>query len=489
MAGLGNDLVVNLAGNNSKLKTTIAESKGGLKSFASSAAGMLNPLTAGLAAVTGGAIAAGAAIWGLTSRIGGLAGIADQATQTGLNGAFIQRLGYAADQSGVSVETLIGGVKKLTIAIGKGDTKPFEALGLNIAEIKSMRPEDQFMAVAAAIAKLPTAADRAAAAVKIFGKSGIEMTGLFAGGMNDLNALMADAAKLGIGVSDESLAKAAAADDAIQRMKASFGALLDQVAIGLAPTFQSIATSIADIIAPTTVLFDKFNNMKDKAQFIGDLFRTGMTLAIETIAAKWSDMLSDLAKKTLKTFNALTTGLASGTLTGTMKGITSVTGGGRGGRSGLNTAQKEFDSVLSRLTDAPGSPSTLPPAEPPAKPPVDGKQVAEAFSGLFDALKPIGAQIGTTIEQTIADAKIKGGGLLSTVGSMFTSDRPAAKQVSPQFAGAMQKGSSEAYSTIIAAMRSSKDPVVNATMKAADKVVKAVKESGKSSPPVVESFA
>lgn len=488
MAGLGNDLVVNLAGNNSKLKTTIAESKGGLKSFASSAAGMLNPLTAGLAAVTGGAIAAGAAIWGLTSRIGGLAGIADQATQTGLNGAFIQRLGYAADQSGVSVETLIGGVKKLTIAIGKGDTKPFEALGLNIAEIKSMRPEDQFMAVAAAIAKLPTAADRAAAAVKIFGKSGIEMTGLFAGGMNDLNALMADAAKLGIGVSDESLAKAAAADDAIQRMKASFGALLDQVAIGLAPTFQGIATSIADMIAPTTVLFDKFNNMGDKAQFISDVLNASFDVAFEGIKEKWDDVLMFMADQAKTYGKDIAVSLVD------PFGVRKLFEGESGnkpssGAGGLAGAQDRLNSVLGRLTNAPGSPGMPQAPAEPAKSPVDGKQVAEAFGGLFDALKPIGAQIGTTIEQTIADAKIKGGGLLSTVGSMFTSDRPAAKQVSPQFAGAMQKGSSEAYSTIIAAMRSSKDPVVNATMKAADKVVKAVKESGKSSPPVVESFA
>jgi hypothetical protein len=118
MAGLG-DLVVNLSANTQKFDKNISKSQGGLKAFATSAMSALNPVTAAFTAMAAGAVGVGAAVWGLTSRIGTLAGVADKAAQTGLSGAFLQQLEYAADQSGVSAETLTGGIKKLTVMIGK----------------------------------------------------------------------------------------------------------------------------------------------------------------------------------------------------------------------------------------------------------------------------------------------------------------------------------------------------------------------------------
>lgn len=490
MPGLGNDLVVNLAGNNSKLKSKIAESKGGLKSFASAATGLLNPVTAGLMAVTGAAVGAGVAVYGLTTRIAGLAQVADQATQTGLSGAFIQRLGYAADQSGVSVETLMGGIKKLTLAIGKGDDKPFAALGISLKEMQGLNPEQQFLKVAAAISKLPTAADRAAAAVKVFGKTGIEMTGLFAGGMNDLNALMADAEKLGIGISAEGLAKAAAADDAIQRMKASFGALLDQITVGVAPAFELVATAIADLIPPVTKFIDKFNGMDDKVKFLGDLFEAGLSVAFAAISEQWDDTLGEmiLAAKSaglaiaqnLNPVNAL--GAAAGGVVGRAVGGPDAAPG----ESKLDAAKRQFNDVLGRMgPDDQGLIRGKLPAMggKPEKKFDDGSKIkslagdlAESASGLFNK-----ASLAATSKLT--DLKIKGRYIGATVENMFTGDKkkPADKSTAgnqeTRFAGAMQKGSAEAYSTIVQAMFRGKDPNVQATEKQTMQLVKAIKET------------
>lgn len=450
MAFLG-DLIVKMGADVKPLTSGLSKAKKEVTGFGASLTSLMSPATAVFSAAAVGAASAAGAIYVVTGRIAELASIADKATQTGLSGAFLQRLGYAADQSGVSVDTLTAAIGKLTVNIGKGDGKVFSGLGVSLNELQSLDPEGQFRRIAGAISNLPTAAERASAAVKVFGKSGIEMTGLFAGGMTDLNALLADAAKLGIGVSDESLAKAAAADDAIQRMKASFGALIDQVAIGLAPTFQGIATSIADMISPTTILFDKFNNMGEKTKFISDLFRTGMTLAIETISAKWSEMLTDLASKTVKTFSRLSAGLSSGTLSGTMKGITSVTGGGN--RKGLHNAQRDFDSVVGRLTNTPGSSPAAGIVSSPVKAPIDGKGISDAFGNLFGAMSPITSQIGTAIDQAITGAKIKGGGMLATAGSLF--DGVGSKQSTSNTAGAAQKGSQEALKIAMKGARGS----------------------------------
>ena len=490
MPGLGNDLVVNLAGNNSKLKSKIAESKGGLSSFASAAKGMLNPVVAGLTAVAGGAIAAGVAVYGLTTRIAGLAAVADQATQTGLSGAFIQRLGYAADQSGVSVETLMGGIKKLTIAIGKGDDKPFAALGISLKEMQALNPEQQFLKVAAAISKLPTAAERAAAAVKIFGKSGIDMTGLFAGGMSDLNALMADAQALGIGISPEGLAKAAAADDAIQRMKASFGALLDQIAVGVAPAFKSIADYITEWIPPITKFFDKFNGMDGKVKFITDLIDTSMEVAFLSVIDHWDEMLKAMVNKTTIAAAKMAWDLSpAGMAVNAAKwGAGKIgLGGGDGaakGNPGLDAAKARMAEVLGRL-DAPQFQPQLLPQKPPAETGAGLSSLASSVAGSASSLFDNAA---LAAQSTFTDLKIKGGFLVSVVENMFTgggTGMKAAKEDNmandnkqeTRFAGAMQKGSAEAYSTIVQSMFRGKDPNVQATEKQTMQLVKTMKDT------------
>lgn len=483
MPGLGNDLVVNLAGNNSKLKSKISESKGGLKSFASSAAGFLNPVTAGLTAIAGAAIGAGVAIYGLQTRIAGLAQIADQATQTGLSGAFIQRLGYAADQSGVSVETLMGGIKKLTIAIGKGDDKPFAALGISLSEMKALNPEQQFLRVAAAISKLPTAAERAAAAVKIFGKSGIDMTGLFADGMSGLNALMADAEKLGIGISAEGLAKAAAADDAIQRMKASFGALLDQITVGVAPAFTLVATAIADLIPPVTKFFDRFNEMDDKVEYIGRLFNAGMAVVFEEIRQNWDSMLDQMAASTAKWFVKWNPNVIA------VKGIGNLLGGGGGGgaaNDNLPALKQNFQNILNERN--PGNIAQQPPPkfgpEQPggfAKGVLQNINAEKAKTGDIAGIASKAKDLFGSVFMGVAKAAQKeiahgprGNGTVAWPTDGDFGKGPGKQET--RFAGAMQKGSQEAYSTIVQSVFRGKDPNVQATEKQTVAIVKAVKE-------------
>lgn len=492
MPGLGRDLVVNLAGNNAKLKSTIAESKGGLKGFASVATSMLNPVTAGFAAVAAGAASAGVAVYMFAGRISELAGIADQATQTGLSGAFLQRLGYAADQSGVSVETLTGGIKKLTIAVGKGDTKPFESLGLNLAEIKAMRPEDQFKAVAEAISKLPTASERAAAAVKIFGKSGIEMTGLFAGGMNDLNALLADAASLGIGVSDDGLAKAAAADDAIQRMKASFGAFLDQLTVGVAPLFKDVTDYIAGWIPPLTEFIGKFNGLSDKAGFLGEAFQAGMDVGIETIKEHWNEMLDDMVKASLASALQIADNMNPKTI---LKNLSIVTGIGQAKPAGnpqatpLQNAKDRFSGVMSQLNN---SASTVAPVDnlpTPTPTKDDGSKVKALFGSLAESATSMFGEVSQAVQTEFTGLTVQGGYLGSIVKNMFgvghgnkPKEKPQ-KESQLQFASAMQKGSSEAFQTIMRSMTRSKDPVVAATEKQTAALLKGLK------PPEAPQFA
>lgn len=494
MPGLGNDLVVNLAGNNTKLKSAITESKGGLKGFASSAAGFLNPVTAGLAVVAGGAVAAGLAISVLQGNIAKLDLVAKTAARTGLSGKFLQQLEFAADQSGVSAETLTKSVEKMTINIGeaangsKSAADGFSRLGISVADLESMSPEQQFRTVTEAIAKLPTAADRAAAAVKIFGKSGLEMVTLLNGGVEGLNGLLERATELGIGVDAEGLKKIEAAQDAIGQMKASMGALLDQVTVGLAPAFTFVATTIADMIPPVTKLFDKFNAMEGKAQFLGDLLDASLSVAFEDIKENWDVMLDEMiisaaeagSKISKLVFSPVTAvgGMIGETIAQVVGGQETAPGETAPGETKLDAARQNLDSVLARLNNV--EPFVPQGPQQPVVVPDDGSKLAGLFGGLMDKAGPIAdglkGKLDLALGKVITDGNFwsnLGAKAIGIGGDEIVKEDPPAK-METKFAGAMQKGSSEAFSTVLAAMFGNKnDPNVKATEKQTKELVKA----------------
>lgn len=380
MAGLG-DLVVNLSANTQGFDKGIDKAKTGLDEFGKVGPRSVNPVTRAFSALTAvavgtagtlsalslditkglavGMVGVGAAAWGLQSRIGDLAGVADEAAQTGLSGEFLQKLEFAADQSGVSAETLTQSVKKLTVTIGQASsgnaeaTRTLKEFGLTAKDLQSLSPEQQFLKIADKISQIPTAAGRASAAVKVFGKSGIEMTGLFAGGLDDITKLMKDAQDIGIGLDDEQLARVAAADDSLQKMYASIGAMVDQVAVGLAPAFEKVAENVTGLVGPVTKLFDTFNNMDDRWKWLGDTMVASFDVAIETIKIHWKDMLKDIKDEAIGTVNFIEDMTNPVGMAGQLVG--GLMGNGEPApnpNAGLDAAQARLDGLLGQFEGA-----------------------------------------------------------------------------------------------------------------------------------------
>ena len=476
MATIG-DLVVNLGLDTNKFKSGIDKAQSGLKSFGETAKSLINPIKAGFASVAVGAASAGVAIYAVANRISSLAGIADEAVKTGLSGVFLQRLVYAADQSGINVDTLTGRLKKLTIAIGKADPKPFEKLGVDFQKLKTLHPEQQFMMIAEVISKLPTAAERAAASVAIFGKSGVEITGLFAGGMGELNTLLKDAEALGIGISPEGLAKAAAADDAIQRMKASFGALFDQVTVGLAPAFNEVATAIANMIPPITKFFDKFNELEDKAQWINDMLVAGLDVGIESIKIHWATMLTDMVNMAADAAKDIALNMIPGAKIVNWGAENAFGGKGGAKEGGLAAAQGRLAEVMGRLGPEDkglirGKLPTLG-GKPKAG---GGGDIAGLASGLAESAQGLFGRAALAAQSKLTDMQIKGGFLGSVAKDMFTGERKTQEKLrTKETAGIMQRGSAEAFSTIVKSMMGNKDPMIMATEKQTKELVKQLK--------------
>ncbi len=78
----------------------------------------------------------------------------------------------------------------------KGGAGRLEKLGLNLAQIKKLAPDQQLMAVGRAISAIANPAERTAASMQIFGKSGAQLNAVFGPGFSQVSPALAQKAAL-----------------------------------------------------------------------------------------------------------------------------------------------------------------------------------------------------------------------------------------------------------------------------------------------------
>jgi hypothetical protein len=161
-ASLGNDLAGKLG-------------KAGNILSAMGPAGMV--AAAGIGAAT---VAVGAVTAAVVSAAKAAADYADNLaaleTKTGLSTDALQQMEIAAKLGNSSIESLAAATNKMQKGIVDGNEN-FKKLGLSLADLRKMTPEEQLKATAKAIEGIRDPAQKTAAAMAIFGKSGTDVIG------------------------------------------------------------------------------------------------------------------------------------------------------------------------------------------------------------------------------------------------------------------------------------------------------------------------
>jgi hypothetical protein len=188
-----------------------------------------------------------------------VAAVDDLSKRTGVSAQTLQAYQFAAEQSGVSVETFGKGIQKLGINLGEAQTgnksaiKSFADLGLSVEELTRLSPEQAFEKVAAAISQLPNPAQQAAAAVGLFGKSGAELVPVFQEGAGFLGEMRRQAEALGLVLGDTQVQNLAQLDDSFGVLSATVQAFKQRVTADLAPALTEASRSAAEFIASIDV--------------------------------------------------------------------------------------------------------------------------------------------------------------------------------------------------------------------------------------------
>jgi len=192
-------------------------------------------LTMGGGALMGlGASVLGPAIAGVKSMLDHFGDMQDAADRLSSTPEIVSALGYAADQSGASLQDV-------EIA-AKGIYKTLAAQGKTGGAL-----DEEFLKLAEALDAIEDPAKKSALAMEVMGKSGLKMLPMLKGGRAGLEALFGKAAKTGSIVTSENAAKAEAAGDALNDIWLTFKNTLLITAASILP-FESSIQSITEKI-------------------------------------------------------------------------------------------------------------------------------------------------------------------------------------------------------------------------------------------------
>lgn len=196
-----------------------------------------------------------------TNAMETLGNLQDASTKLGMSSSALRKLQFAATQSGVEIEGLNSALQKMLVNLSKdasdADSDVFDKLGLNAKRLKELAPDKQFTLIAGALSKVKNAADRAAIATEIFGKSGPSLIPMLSG----LGEMVTEAERLKLAFSDLDVAKVEAAGDEWAKVKEEIQASWQSIAIGMAPAIGVLSRYLVKAMLDAREFGSTFMNM------------------------------------------------------------------------------------------------------------------------------------------------------------------------------------------------------------------------------------
>ena len=163
-------------------------------------------------------------------------------------------LKMAGDLAGVGIETIGKSMTKMDVAMqnaaggSKSAQAAFATLGLTAEQLQGMSSADRFTEIASSIANLETPAQRAAAAVALFGEEGAQLLPLFEGGADSIRRAREEAQAFGLALTNAQGQNIEEMNDSFTRVYSAIQGVVQQVVAHLAPAITAIAKQFTDFV-------------------------------------------------------------------------------------------------------------------------------------------------------------------------------------------------------------------------------------------------
>ncbi len=241
---------IELTTRDSKLVKGLSNASRKLQAFGASVGAMGLKLTA-----AGGAIVA--PLLGMAKQFADVgANLDDMSQRTGVSVQALSGLGFAAEMSGSNLEQLGSALFRMRRRIANAATgggpaaRALRDLGIAAGELTQLPVEQQFDQIVRALAGVENESLRAQYAFEILGDGAKALMPLLNQGADGIEAFRKQARDLGITISDDDAASAAALADAWDILKRSISAVTIQLGAALAPLLaETIGRAIKFITA------------------------------------------------------------------------------------------------------------------------------------------------------------------------------------------------------------------------------------------------
>jgi methyl-accepting chemotaxis protein len=241
------------------LKGAFSSAGSAAKGFGQDVSSSSRTVATSLDGITSKAKAMGAAL-GLAFSVAGVAAavtkyvqyagtIQDLSKKAGTSAEAFQRLSYAAKLNVGSMEQVAQGATKLSQTLTQGGDSVVSAvneLGLNLDDLRRKDPADAFIEIGDAIGRVPNPMRQSALATKLFGEAGAQFLPMFKG---NLSATAAEAERLGLVLSQQTIDAADEFGDTVDTLKISGMALLGQVLTPMLPGLTQLAQDAGALAA------------------------------------------------------------------------------------------------------------------------------------------------------------------------------------------------------------------------------------------------
>lgn len=215
-----------------------------------------------------------------------LSNIATTAGYLGITTNALQELRYAADKSGISIETLDDSLKELQIRAvdaitGSGEAfDAFKKLGINTTDFagRIREPLELLEEVADKLLLLPTQSERIWVLDSMIGDEGAEMLKMLKNGSLGLRAMRQESQLLNHVIDEKSLNTAINFNKNMKNMKNAFNSIANTIATHLIPSMNFFMGLSCDVL-------NSLNKMENRASFLRTTI-LALGLALSVLAFK-----------------------------------------------------------------------------------------------------------------------------------------------------------------------------------------------------------
>ena len=177
--------------------------------------------------------------------------VSNVSTKLGMTTTALQRLRYAAQQTGMTSEELDGSLEEMSIRLndavqgGGQATQALQQIGLSAQELNNLKPEQAIGLIADAISKVHNQKKRVWLADALFGGQGVAMLNMLDKGAKGINELGDQAERTGFVLSEQSIKSALVGRQAFMNMMTSFKSIAWVIGAALTPMMTKAFTNIS----------------------------------------------------------------------------------------------------------------------------------------------------------------------------------------------------------------------------------------------------